>query len=266
MYPEKRGGDSGNVTDMRSTSPTFWTRAYWLGAAVLVSWAAVAFRHVMQEPASGWHREAMRITLLAPPAAPPEIAPPPAPEARVEVPPRPVPAEDFAVPDVIAPQPVDGGGTPDAGSASEGLGMEGDTSPGQDSFGIAGRQPGVSDPNARGTGTGQRGSGGGGGPATILDPHALERYVIALSKRLSRDQTYPRRAQQAGREGTALVEVLVSADARIVQVALARTSGVVALDDEALAKLRRLRSLPEPPAEVIGRDFTVIVPIEFKLQ
>ncbi|MBK8017934.1 MAG: energy transducer TonB [Betaproteobacteria bacterium] len=251
---------------MRMNSPAFWTRAYWLGAATLVASGAVAFKHVVDSPGAAWHRDAMRITLLAPPAPAPAIPPVPVPETHVEVPPRPVPQEDFAVPEIAAVPPAAHLGSPDAGSAAEGLGMEGDTSPGQDSFGLVGRQPGVTDPNARGSSTGVRGLGGGAGTATIVDPQALERYVIALSKRLSRDQVYPRRAQQDGREGTALVEVLVSADAKIVQVALARSSGVSALDDEALAKLRRLRSLPEPPEEVIGRNFTVIVPIEFKLQ
>lgn len=237
---------------------SFWARIYWAVALLLAVWAVLALRSLGQEDAPGGRHDTLRITMLSPPPAP--TAPVPEREP-MPVPPRPTLPEPMALPD-LAPAPVAGEGEPDAGSAAEGPGITGETSPAADAFALAGRAPGVSDPNARATMTGVRGPGGGG----ALDPEALQRYAAELARRLRKDQGYPRRAQRDGWQGTAVVEVHVSALARIKHVVLARSSGYDLLDEEALAKLQRLRALPTPPYPVTGRDFAVLVPIDFRLE
>lgn len=252
---------AGLVTTLPST---FWARAYWSTALLIAAWGVVALRSVWLEDVPRGRHEALRITILAAPEATPVRIPEPERLSVPEVPPRPSTPDAMDVPDMTS-APAAGSGDPNAGSAAEGLGVTGDTTPGPaDSFGLVGRQPGVSDPNARATTAGVRGTGGGGG--AVVDPEALHRYAIELARRLQRDQGYPLRAQRDGWQGTTLVEVHISAQARITQVTLMHSSGHGLLDEEALAKLQRLRALPDPPQAATGQAFSVLVPIEFKLR
>jgi protein TonB len=230
-----------------------------LVAGGLVTWVRIA----ILAPASRLPSEAVRIHVLS--ATPERVVPAPVLRAPVPPPPRAEHPEEMAVPEMSSPVSAPADGSPGAGSADSGLGMEGELSPSPDAFGIVGRSPGVSAPNPLATETGAPGSGGGRSGGRVIDPAALEHYVQALSRRLSADQEYPRQAQIRGNEGTVLVQVRISAQARIIGVTIARSSGYALLDAEAVAKLQRLRALPSPPDGAVGRDFSVIVPIDFRL-
>jgi len=242
---------------------TFWTRVYWAGALLIAAWGVVALRSVWLDDLPRGPRDALRLTLLAAPESVPVQTPQPELPPVPPIPARPSVPEAIAVPDLPPVPAATGKGDPNAGSAADGLGVTGDTSPGPaDTFGLVGRQPSVSSPNARATTTGTHGTGGGG----FVDPEALHRYAIELARRLQRDQGYPLRAQRDGWQGTTTIEVHISAQARITGVMLMRSSGHDLLDEEALAKLQRLQALPDPPQAAVGREFSVLVPIEFKLQ
>lgn len=58
------------------------------------------------------------------------------------------------------------------------------------------------------------------------------------------DPPYPEQARQQGVEGTVLLRLIVSADGRPRDVSIARSSGHVALDEAALAHVRRAKLSP----------------------
>jgi protein TonB len=94
----------------------------------------------------------------------------------------------------------------------------------------------------------------------------MERYGLLLSKEIGKDQRYPRRAQMLGWQGTTEVLLRMSVDAKVKEVTIAKSSGHDLLDEEALEKVRRAKQLPPPPDGFKGREFTVLVPIVFRLE
>lgn len=94
----------------------------------------------------------------------------------------------------------------------------------------------------------------------------LERYGLLLSREIGKDQKYPRRAQQLGWQGTTEVLLRMGADAKVKDVSIAKSSGYEVLDEEALEKVKRAKHLPPPPEGFKDREFTVLVPIVFKLE
>jgi protein TonB len=102
--------------------------------------------------------------------------------------------------------------------------------------------------------------------APEIDRKLLERYGLMLSREIGKDQRYPKRAQMLGWEGTTEVLVRMTADGAIKDVKVEKSSGYGVLDEEAVAKVKRAKSLPPPPDGFRGREFTVLVPIVFRLE
>lgn len=94
----------------------------------------------------------------------------------------------------------------------------------------------------------------------------LERYGLLISKEIGKDQKYPLRAKTLGWQGTTEVLLRIGADARVKEVKVAKSSGYDVLDEEAVEKVRRAKHLPPPPEGFKDREFTVLVPIVFKLE
>ena len=73
-------------------------------------------------------------------------------------------------------------------------------------------------------------------------------------------------ARRADWTGTTQVLVRMSADGKTKEVTVAKSSGHETLDKEAVAKVKRAQQLPSPPEGFRGREFTVLVPIVFRLE
>ena len=97
------------------------------------------------------------------------------------------------------------------------------------------------------------------------DSSLLDSYGKQLSSLIAGYQRYPRIAQLRGWQGTAQVQISVSAAGRMVNAVILRSSGFEVLDDQALEMVRQAAPLPQPPEALRGREFTVMVPIVFKL-
>ena len=97
------------------------------------------------------------------------------------------------------------------------------------------------------------------------DSALLDSYGKTLSSLIAKYQRYPRIAQLRSWQGTAQVLLSVSAAGRMVNVVILRSSGFEVLDDQALEMVRQATPLPQPPEALRGREFTVMVPIVFKL-
>jgi len=103
------------------------------------------------------------------------------------------------------------------------------------------------------------------GPA-VSQGALVAAYQAALSAHLERYRRYPPGARQRREQGVATVRFTVDRGGRVVALAIAGASGFAALDDEALATLRRAEPLPGIPAEVTAGELEFVVPLRFQMQ
>jgi protein TonB len=87
--------------------------------------------------------------------------------------------------------------------------------------------------------------------------------VVAL---LERKKRYPESAQSRRQQGVAQVLFSLDRQGRVVDSRIVRSSGASALDEEALALLRRAQPFPPPPPELPGQRVDLSVPIRFNLK
>lgn len=113
------------------------------------------------------------------------------------------------------------------------------------------------------------GPGRAGAPpaAPAAPPVDLRAYADAIRRRIDAEKQYPARARRLGLQGVATVLVAVDSRGRLVRPPrLARTSGVAALDHEALRMVQAAAPFT-PPAGVAPTTgpLEVQVPVRFSL-
>ncbi len=87
--------------------------------------------------------------------------------------------------------------------------------------------------------------------------------IVAL---LERNKRYPEASQSKREQGVAQVFFSLDRRGRVLESRVVRSSGASALDDEALALLRRAQPFPAPPSELPGDHVDLTVPIRFNLK
>ncbi|MEX0448177.1 energy transducer TonB [Spiribacter sp. 221] len=94
----------------------------------------------------------------------------------------------------------------------------------------------------------------------------IESYFGELRQWLAQHRQYPRRARMRRLEGTAVLEIELTADGQVRMSRITRSSGHQRLDDAVREMLVRAQPLPPPPdaLDVTGR--LVSVPVEFSLR
>ena len=108
----------------------------------------------------------------------------------------------------------------------------------------------------------------GGGQAAVregVNPDDLRQYRVALAIAARRFKRYPPLARERGWEGRVDVAVSLSAWQRGPQSSVVRSSGHIALDEQALAMIEKASATTMLPDSLKGRDFRVLLPIEFTL-
>jgi protein TonB len=88
-------------------------------------------------------------------------------------------------------------------------------------------------------------------------------HILAL---LERNKRYPEAAQHRHQQGIAQVFFSLDRQGRVINSRVMRSSGASALDEEALALLRRAQPFPPPPRELPGERVGLTVPIRFNLK
>lgn len=78
------------------------------------------------------------------------------------------------------------------------------------------------------------------------------------------ERAYPRLARERKWEGTTQVSVEYGSDGRLKRVSVAASSGHAVLDQRAIEMVKEV--LPTVPRELRNKNFTVRLPILFKLK
>lgn len=95
---------------------------------------------------------------------------------------------------------------------------------------------------------------------------AMPSYRQRLAAHLQRYKQYPSSARAAHQEGTVMVTFTVTRNGHVTSVRLSRSSGHPALDQEAIAAIRRAQPLPSFPPEITQSAMTFPVPFSFHLR
>ncbi len=95
---------------------------------------------------------------------------------------------------------------------------------------------------------------------------ARGRYGNALWNAISKHKKYPKIAQMRGWEGEATVELLLDGNGKIKSKKIVQSSGYEALDKQALEMVEKAQPFPTPPEALRGNNFTITVPVPFKLE
>lgn len=96
-----------------------------------------------------------------------------------------------------------------------------------------------------------------------LDANGMRQYRIELASTARRFRHHGTAALAAGRRGTAVVRVDVGAAGHPPTTALERSSDDAQLDAAALAMIDGAAQATAVPASLLGRTFSVIMPVEF---
>ena len=95
---------------------------------------------------------------------------------------------------------------------------------------------------------------------------AVPGWRSELAGRLQRAKRYPDAARARDEQGAAAVRFTIDRGGHVLSVSLIRSSGSAALDEEAVALVRRADPLPPVPAELAGSTLTLTVPVSFSLR
>lgn len=101
-------------------------------------------------------------------------------------------------------------------------------------------------------------------PAAV-DMAALAAYGRELAGAVATHQRYPRVALLRQWQGTAVLQLELAADGRLLGVRVLSSSGHDTLDRQALDMVRAAVPLPAMPAALTGRALTVEVPVVFRI-
>lgn len=107
-------------------------------------------------------------------------------------------------------------------------------------------------------------------PPKIVTPPDIDtargNYGNQLSREFAKHKQYPRLAQMRGQQGTVQVQVQIDASGAVVSSNISQSSGYEALDKQALEMVKKASPLPQPPEALRSREFTVLVPVIFRLE
>jgi protein TonB len=102
-------------------------------------------------------------------------------------------------------------------------------------------------------------------PPTPPGPPLPDDFRSRLYARINAFKRYPPSALSARIQGRPVVHFVMSRQGRVLELALAQSSGIQQLDQAALAAVRDAQPLPELPSSIPGDAYAVTVGINFSL-
>ncbi len=94
----------------------------------------------------------------------------------------------------------------------------------------------------------------------------LDGYSNSLWGAISKHKKYPKIAQMRGWQGEVIVELQLDGNGKIKSKKIAQSSGYEVLDKQALEMVEKALPFPIPPETLRSNNFTITVPVPFKLE
>ena len=91
-------------------------------------------------------------------------------------------------------------------------------------------------------------------------------YTNQLTRAIAKQKKYPKIAQMRQWQGEVLLNVEIDPQGNLVKTEILEGSRYKILNNEAVDMVKRAAPFPNPPEELQKRNFTVLVPISFKLE
>ena len=95
---------------------------------------------------------------------------------------------------------------------------------------------------------------------------ATNDYSSLLAAAIAKYKQYPKIAQMRGWQGLIIIELQLNPQGTVIYSQIKKSSGYDVLDQEALEMIKRASPFPQPPEALRSKNFTVLVPISFKLE
>lgn len=111
----------------------------------------------------------------------------------------------------------------------------------------------------------EAGSTGKAGDMVANEGQSWNAYGQALSQLAARYKRYPALALQRGWQGQVRIAVTIAPTGELLAVEVRQSSGYAALDQQALAIVRRAQSELPLPSRPPGQTLTLMIPVNFSL-
>ena len=103
-------------------------------------------------------------------------------------------------------------------------------------------------------------------PSPEVVKQATDSYTNQLTKAIAKQKKYPKIAQMRQWQGEVLLNIEIDPQGNLVKADILEESRYKILNNEAIDMVKRASPFPQPPEELRLKNFTVLVPISFKLE
>ena len=103
-------------------------------------------------------------------------------------------------------------------------------------------------------------------PSPEVVKQATDSYTNQLTRAIAKQKKYPKIAQMRQWQGEVLLNIEIDPQGNLVKADILEESRYKVLNNEAIDMVKRASPFPQPPEELRLKNFTVLVPISFKLE
>ncbi len=103
-------------------------------------------------------------------------------------------------------------------------------------------------------------------PSPEVVKKVTDSYTNQLTRAIAKQKKYPKIAQMRQWQGEVLLNIEIDPQGNLVKADILEESRYKILNNEAIDMVKRASPFPHPPEELRLKNFTVLVPISFKLE
>ena len=103
-------------------------------------------------------------------------------------------------------------------------------------------------------------------PSPEVVKKVTDSYTNQLTRAIAKQKKYPKIAQMRQWQGEVLLNIEIDPQGTLVKADILEESRYKILNNEAIDMVKRASPFPQPPEELRLKNFTVLVPISFKLE
>ena len=103
-------------------------------------------------------------------------------------------------------------------------------------------------------------------PSPEVVKKVTDSYTNQLTRAIAKQKKYPKIAQMRQWQGEVLLNIEIDPQGNLIKADILEESRYKILNNEAIDMVKRASPFPQPPEELRLKNFTVLVPISFKLE